>query len=178
MAGNVVRAPLSLKRLVYFDGQQAVIYHALTPNPSLGRNVESMDPLEWLARMTDHIPDRGEHRTLFYGHRANWVRGERTAQEPGEGKVEEQPAKKRRCSPNWARLISTVFQADHLTCRKCGGKLKVILGPPQEKRPPPPDIRYVPVDEGQDVVPTDRHGRVRFRERRQRRPCWRETEMG
>jgi hypothetical protein len=51
-----------------------------------------------------------------------------------------------------------------LTCRKCGGTLKVIaylhdtvsirrilehlgLGQPEEERPPRPDIRYVPVDE-------------------------------
>jgi hypothetical protein len=28
-----------------------------------------MDPLEWLARMADHIPDPGKHRTLFYAAR-------------------------------------------------------------------------------------------------------------
>jgi hypothetical protein len=27
-------------------------------------------PLEWLARMTDHIPDPHRHRTLFYAHYA------------------------------------------------------------------------------------------------------------
>jgi hypothetical protein len=46
MAGYVVRNPLSLKRLVYIDGQKAVIYRALKPNPALGRNFESMDPQE------------------------------------------------------------------------------------------------------------------------------------
>ena len=35
-------------------------------NPILGRNFEAMDPLEWLARMADHIPDPGKHRTHFY----------------------------------------------------------------------------------------------------------------
>jgi len=53
----VTRNPLSLQRLVYLDGQQAVIYKGLKRNPSLGRNFETMDPLEWLARMADHIPD-------------------------------------------------------------------------------------------------------------------------
>jgi hypothetical protein len=33
-------------------------------NPFLGRNFEAMDPLEWLARISDHIPDPGQHRTL------------------------------------------------------------------------------------------------------------------
>ncbi len=36
-------------------------------NPALGRNFEAMDPLEWLARISDHIPDPGQHRTIFYG---------------------------------------------------------------------------------------------------------------
>ena len=44
LAGYVVRNPLSLKRLVYLDGQQAVIYRGLRPNPRLGRDFESMDP--------------------------------------------------------------------------------------------------------------------------------------
>ena len=65
LAGYVTRNPLSLQRLVYLDGQQAVIYKGLKHNPTLGRNFETMDPLEWLARMADHIPDPGRHRTLF-----------------------------------------------------------------------------------------------------------------
>jgi Putative transposase len=104
MAGHVTRNPLSLKRLVYIDGQQAVIYKALKPNPSLGQNFEAMDPLEWLARMTEHIPDPGKHRTLFYAYYVNRLRGERAAEEPGADPAEAGPPKKRRCSPSWARV--------------------------------------------------------------------------
>jgi hypothetical protein len=68
LASYVVRAPLSLKRLVYIDGKQAVIYRGLRPNPSLGQNFVAMEPLEWLARLADHVPDPGRHRTLFYGY--------------------------------------------------------------------------------------------------------------
>jgi hypothetical protein len=73
-AAYLVRNPLSLKKLVYLDGQQAVLYRSKL-NPFLGRNFEALDPLEWLARMSDHIPDPGQHRTLFYGEYANRVRG-------------------------------------------------------------------------------------------------------
>jgi len=45
-----------------------VLYRSRT-NPSLGRNFEAMDPLEWLARLADHIPDPGKHRTHFYAAR-------------------------------------------------------------------------------------------------------------
>jgi hypothetical protein len=90
------------------------------------------------------------------------VRGERAARAPGAKCAEDKPAKKRRGSASWARLISKVFHADPLKCPKCGGKLQAIayitdqmnirkvldhlgLSPPENERPPP-DIRYVPVD--------------------------------
>jgi hypothetical protein len=167
LAGYVVRKPLSLKRLVYLDGQQAVIHRGLRPNPRLGRNFESMDPLSWLARMTDHIPDPHRHRTLFYGHYANRARGARR-KEPLDAAGSEAPQKKR-CSPSWARLIAKVYQVDPLTCRDCGGPLKIIaylndqgaihhildhlgLAPPEAERPPP-EVRYVPVDdEGRELT--------------------------
>ena len=99
-----VRSPLSLKKLVYLDGRKAVLYRGRM-NPLLGRNFEAMDPLEWLARLADHIPDPGKHRTHFYAHYANRVRGERPSEELGHQKHEEEQPKKRRCSPSWARLI-------------------------------------------------------------------------
>jgi hypothetical protein len=154
------------RRLVYLDGQQAVIYKGLKHNATLGRNFETMDPLEWLARMADHIPDPGRHRTLFYAFYANRVRGDRAAEKPGAGELDKQPAKKRCCSPSWARLIAKVFQADPLTCGKCGAKLKIVaylhdqvaikqvlahlgLSPPEQPKPPPPvhEVVRVPVDE-------------------------------
>ena len=55
---------------MYLDGRQAVLYRSRM-NPFLGRNFEALDPLEWLARMSDHIADPGQHRTLFYGEYAN-----------------------------------------------------------------------------------------------------------
>ena len=116
--------------------------------------------------MADHIPDPGRHRTLFYSYHANRVRGDRAAEETGEGKVEEEPDKRRRSSASWARLIAKVCLADPLTCHKCGGKLKIVaylhdlvaikqvlahlgLSPPEEPKPPPAvhEVVRVPVDE-------------------------------
>jgi hypothetical protein len=137
--------------------------------PGLGRNFEAMDPLEWLARMADHIPDPGKHRTNFHAHYANRVRGQRRPEQV-ESERHEQPPKKRRCLPTWARLIAKVYHSDPLTCRRCGGKLKVVayvsdqisikcileelgLNPPQEEKPPPiRAVVRVPVDdEGREI---------------------------
>ena len=187
MASYVIRNPVSLRRLVYIDGQKAVIYRALKTNPRLGANFVALDPLEWLARIADHIPDPGRHRTLFYSHYGNRARGARAKEkELLEGAKAEAPHK-RRCSPSCrspapsadsqlllaspasrARLISKVYHADPLTCRQCGGPLQILayvndhftiksildrlsLSPPEIERPPP-QIRYVPVDEqGRDL---------------------------
>jgi hypothetical protein len=72
-------------------------------NPSLGRNFEALDPLEWLARMSDHIPDPGHHRTLFHGEYSNRVRG---SGQPNEAEAGQEPGTRRRCPPSWARLIA------------------------------------------------------------------------
>jgi hypothetical protein len=123
-AAYLVRNPLSLKKLVYLDGQQAVLYRSKL-NPFLGRNFEAMDPLEWLARMSDHIPDPGQHRTLFYGEYANRVRGERHPPEAEECPVAVEPPRKR-CSPSWARLIAKVYQVDPLLCTRCGQRMSIV----------------------------------------------------
>ena len=165
-------SPLGRKKLVYLDGQQAVLYRSRM-NPTLGRNFEAMDPLEWLARMADHIPDPGKHRTHFYAYYANRARGNgsvKTAAPDLEAKATEAEKPKKRCSPSWARLLSKVYQVDPLQCRTCAGPLKIVayimdglsihrildhlgLSPPEEK--PPPEIAEVvrvPVDdEGREI---------------------------
>ena len=168
VASYLVRAPFSLQKLVYLDGHKAVLYRSRL-NPSLGRNFEAMDPLEWLARLADHIPDPGRHRTHFYAHYANRVRGERPDEEEPRQTDEAKPPARRRCSPSWARLIAKVFQADPLVCRRCGGPLKPVayitdalairqilehldFSPPEKPPPETRDVVRVPLDEeGREV---------------------------
>ena len=80
-AAYLVRNPLSLKKLVYVDGKKAVLYRSRM-NPFLGRHFGAMDPLEWLARLSDHIPDPGQHRTLFCAEYSSRVRGSGESHEP------------------------------------------------------------------------------------------------
>ena len=102
-------------------------------NPSPGRDFEAMDPLEWLARLADHVPDPTPADIAPTSMRTTptALRGERPDEETGRHADDPEPTTRRRCSPGWARLIAKVFQVD-----------------PPEK--PPPDIREVvrvPVDE-------------------------------
>jgi hypothetical protein len=150
--------PLSLKKLVYLDGRRAVIYRSRM-NPSLGRNFEAMDPLEWLARLSDHIPDPGQHRTLFYGEYSSRLRGSaEPAEPPAEAGEEHKP--RRRASPSWGRLIAKVYQVDPLACARCGKRMSVVafvtdsgaigrildnlgLSNPQADKPPPREMLRV-----------------------------------
>ena len=85
-----------------------------------------MDPLEWLARISDHIPDPGQHRTLFYGEYSNRIRGVAHCPEPDTTTVTAETQPRRRCSPSWARLIAKVYQADPLVCARCGQRMSVL----------------------------------------------------
>jgi hypothetical protein len=118
-----------------------------------------LDPLEWLARMSDHIPDPGQHRTILYGQYANRARG--TARRDTAQMPEASTEPRRRCSPTWARLIAKIYQTDPLVCTRCGRKMQMIafltdqlsirnildhLGlstPPQDKPPPAREILHV-----------------------------------
>ena len=93
----------------------------------------SFDYLDWIARLTSHVPEKGMQLTHYFGVYSNVYRGKaaKAHSMPGYGvMVESVPAeseedwiKKRRNT--WARLIKRVFEADPLLC-ECGSILKVI----------------------------------------------------
>jgi hypothetical protein len=68
LAGYVVRNPLSLHRLVYLDGQQAVIYKELTDNPTLGRNFGNDGPAGMVGENGGSHPGSGETSHALLQH--------------------------------------------------------------------------------------------------------------
>jgi len=85
-----------------------------------------MDPLEWRARLSDHIPNPGEHRTLFYGERAGRVRssGESAAPEAEAGE-EHKPRRRPAMTTMLERLLrarGTSCCRKPPTCFSTGGK--------------------------------------------------------
>jgi hypothetical protein len=164
-AAYLVRNPLSLKKLVYLDGEKAVVYRSRM-NPFLGRNFEAMDPLEWLARLSDHIPDPGQHRTLFYGEYSSRVRGSGDTDVP-ELQAGEQHQRRKRSLPSWGRSIAKVYQVDPFLCTRCGKRMNLIafvtdqvaigkildhlgLSTPEAEKPPRPAREILRVTEEGD----------------------------
>jgi hypothetical protein len=127
----------SLSRLVKVSKTGQVIYKAekeacrAFPDPqrdelawggapgTLGRrNFQILDPLEFLAEFTQHIPPKGAHLIRYYGWYSNKARGMRSkaaaAAEPAA------PAPPRsRASQTWAMLIKRVYEIDPLACPCC-----------------------------------------------------------
>jgi hypothetical protein len=99
---------------------------------------ETVDPLEFLARLVTHIPNKHQVMTRYYGWYANRSRGTR----------------------RWAELLRRIYEVDPLVCPACGGAMRLLAfiteaavidripehlrrsargrGPPPDQRPAPP----------------------------------------
>ena len=149
LVGYMTRCPFSLSRLVKVTEAGQVVYKAekdacrafpeaqgdgLRPGPR--RNFQVLDPLDFLAEFTQHIPPKGSHLIRYYGFYSNKARGMRRkaaeAAEQAGGEAPEAPTPSR-SSQTWAMLIKRVYEIDPLCCPKCQGQMKVIafIEPPQ-----------------------------------------------
>ena len=146
----MTRCPFSLSRLVKVTKTGQVVYKAeknacrafpdprgdgLTTGPK--RNFQILDPLDFLAEFTQHIPPKGAHLIRYYGWYSNKARGMRrkTAEQAAasDGNAPPPVSIPSRCSQTWAMLIKRVYEIDPLACPQCGGQMKVIafIKPPQ-----------------------------------------------
>ena len=118
----MIRPLLSLKRLSFDQAQGQVIYQYGKHSSKL----ERMDYLEFIARVTSHIPDKGQVMIRYHGLYANAHRGKKrkTGEDPShppiiDDEVSFVPSK------GWAEMIRKVFEVDPLLCPSCGGQ-KII----------------------------------------------------
>lgn len=83
-----------------------------------------LDPLEFLAELAQHVPARREQTVRYMGKYSARSRGAKrlALDTPGPLPETDPPPKP---SSAWARCIKQVFEIDPLTCKKCGGKMKI-----------------------------------------------------
>jgi hypothetical protein len=84
------------------------------------RNYEIYDPLDFLAEVTQHIPNKGEHQIRFYGWYSNKKRGlnRKSGIAAISAQAESDTAFRRKCRMTWAALIKLVYEVDPLKCPK------------------------------------------------------------
>ena len=109
------------------DGNLAL---ATPPDPRTGATVLAFDPLEWIHRITAHIPNQGSHCQRYYGEYSNRARAT-TSPAVGPGATADlQPEKDNAdCSKEargtWARLVRKIFEVDPLLCA-CGARMRIV----------------------------------------------------
>jgi hypothetical protein len=97
---------------------------------------ETFDYLEWIARLTSHIPDKGAQTVHYYGAYSNKHRGVvrkrvaagtgQAAAGDGKGQESEGADFERPTRKQWAALVKQIFEADPLICPRCKGKMKIV----------------------------------------------------
>jgi len=97
LAQYILRSPFSQQKMRYQPKGKTVLYRSKM-NPVLKRNCEVFPVRDWIAALTAHVPNQGEHLVRYYGWYSNASRGkgkkaQHQAQEPApEGTIEIPPA--------------------------------------------------------------------------------------
>ncbi len=124
------RNPVALERLTHDRSAKAVTHRSdKADGPTAG--TETADPLEFLARVLVHIPDKGHVTTRYYGWYANRPRGMRQKAAPtgAEGPpaiVPARPLAPTEASRRWATLLQQLFVIDPLAWPTCHGAMRIV----------------------------------------------------
>jgi hypothetical protein len=96
------------------------------------RNFEIFDPIDFIAAVTSHVPNRGQKYINYYGWYSNKSRGLRKKNEADDANtdsnglvIEESTNNQRKFSKTWAMLIKKVWEIDPMECPKCKSRMKV-----------------------------------------------------
>ena len=101
-----------------------------TLKAGVNRNFQVFDPLDFIAEITQHIPERGVHTIRYYGWYSNKARGVRAKcvniAEQEVYLTEEDTLDRKFARSRWAALIKRVFEVDPLICPHCGKEMRII----------------------------------------------------
>jgi len=183
MLRYMARPAVALAKMTFDSENEKVIYRA-NFNAMPGTDRIEVDPLEFVAKVLMHVPDKNMRRVIGYGVYSSRALGERRKQARGEELAvgigatvssyeplteADEFAKRRRQSR--ARLIQRVFDILPLTCTRCGTEMRVvsvitetvvidkILGHIAKKDRAPPEGHPPPDSRIRGVAPGQRRDR-------------------
>jgi len=133
LAQYIIRNPFSVEKMQPNRSGDSIIYRS-GMNPKIQRNFEVFSPCDFIARITQHIPDKSFQLVRYYGWYSNKMRGLRLKQADPEavaapeGEVIDVSAFKPRRIPSkkWRELIKKVWEADPLLCPHCQHEMRII----------------------------------------------------
>jgi hypothetical protein len=129
LARYCARNPVALHRLEYDAKARKVKYWSdKDEGPTAG--AETVEALEFLARVTAHIPDKHQVMTRYYGWYANRTRGERRLSvadgDTGVAIAERERVPLSEARLWWAELLRRIFEVDPLRCPRCAGEMRIV----------------------------------------------------
>ncbi|MCL5773321.1 MAG: transposase zinc-binding domain-containing protein [Firmicutes bacterium] len=120
-ARYLMHSPVSLEKMTYLPEVGKVIYGS--------RNGEKnvYDALDFLALATSHIPNKGEHRIIYYGHWSKKSRGIKKKEEAckSDSSKFEPSSSSKECRLRWAHFIKKIWNKDPLICPRCSQKMQI-----------------------------------------------------
>ena len=122
---------MALERLSYDAQAERVTYRSdQAEGPTAG--AETVNPLDFLARLVTHIPNPGQVMTRYDGWYASRTRGTRRrqataseAEAPG-AIVDPEDWSLRAARYRWAELLRRIFEVDPLACPRCRGPMRIL----------------------------------------------------
>jgi len=142
VARYIIRTPFSTEKMEFkppnaVNKDGTVIYRS-GMNPKIHRNFQIFTPCDFIAAITQHIPDKSFQLVRYYGWYSNKMRGQRRKhaeeEEKGADEVDEeidvidvsehQP--RRIPSKKWRDLIKKVWEADPLICLTCQREMRIV----------------------------------------------------
>lgn len=139
LARYIIRNPFSVEKMQVSEPSMAnsdgAIVYRSGMNPKIKRNFEIFTPCDFIAAITQHIPDKSFQLVRYYGWYSNKMRGQRDKLEAEEAKaaglaveiIDVSDHKPRRIpSAKWRELIKKVWEADPLLCPKCSQEMRIV----------------------------------------------------
>lgn len=151
LVGYISRCPISLARMITRTADGKIVYRAShakcwafpksgeqTVMEGIPRNHEIFEPQDFLAELTQHIPEKGEHQIRYYGWYSNksWGMRQNVLREALAPKLTQPLTQQQlRFRLTWAALIRLVYEVDPLKCPDCGGTMKIVALIDHDRQP-------------------------------------------
>ena len=129
LAQYLLRNSFSVDKMTMEWPADTVIYRSRM-NPKINRNFEVFTAPDFLAAITQHIPDRGAQNVRYFGWYSNKMRGQRHRRldplyQPTAA-LRTPPPPVRLPAKKWRDLILKVWHADPLRCPVCQSVMRII----------------------------------------------------
>ena len=134
LAQYIIRNPFAVEKMHVKERGKSIIYRS-GQNPKIQRNFEVFTPCDFIAAITQHIPDKSFQLVRYYGWYSNKMRGQRDKQALEAAKaagnaiqiIDVSEHKPRRIpSAKWRELIKKVWEADPLMCPRCAHEMRIV----------------------------------------------------